>query len=76
MVTIDRIGYYDQAEVETFWAAHQEAVGTALLGVSGRKSGAAHGRSPGEVVRCPQSALRPSRPPSSNCAVPVGTSGA
>ncbi|MFI6125342.1 hypothetical protein ACIBCU_37465 [Streptomyces sp. NPDC051064] len=43
VVTIDRVDYYDQAEVERFWAAHQEAVGTALLGVSGRKSGVEHG---------------------------------
>ncbi|MEU4266165.1 hypothetical protein ACYCCF_30070 [Streptomyces argenteolus] len=43
VVTIDRVDYYDQAEVEAFWAAHQEAVGTARLGVSGRRSGAGQG---------------------------------
>ena len=46
VVTIDRVDYYDQAEVEAFWAAHQETVGTALLGVSGRRSGAGHGEKP------------------------------
>ncbi|MFD7972879.1 hypothetical protein [Streptomyces clavifer] len=43
VVTIDRVDYYDQAEVEAFWAAYQEAVGTARLGVSGRRSGAGQG---------------------------------
>ncbi|MFE9912920.1 hypothetical protein [Streptomyces clavifer] len=47
VVTIDRVDYYDQAEVEAFWAAHHEAVGTARLGVSGRRSGPGHGEPSG-----------------------------
>ncbi|MFJ8621171.1 hypothetical protein ACIRD4_36010 [Streptomyces clavifer] len=43
VVTIDRVDYYDQEAVEAFWAAHQEVVGTARLGVSGRKSGDGQG---------------------------------
>ncbi|MEV5672145.1 hypothetical protein ACIQGA_31190 [[Kitasatospora] papulosa] len=39
VITIDRIDYYDQEAVEAFWAAHQQGVGTARLGVSGRRSG-------------------------------------
>lgn len=42
VVTIDRVDYYDQQAVQQFWAAHQEGVGTARLGVSGRRSGSAH----------------------------------
>lgn len=47
VVTVDRVDFYDQAAVEAFWAAHQEAVGTGRLGVSGRRSGAGHGEATG-----------------------------
>ncbi|MEU9496573.1 hypothetical protein AB0D73_32945 [Streptomyces sp. NPDC048215] len=40
---IDHVDYYDQAGMKAVRAVHQEAVGTALLGVSGRRSGAEHG---------------------------------
>ncbi|MGW3585677.1 hypothetical protein ACWDM8_30635 [Streptomyces rubiginosohelvolus] len=33
--------------MEAFWAAHQEAVGTGRLGVSGRRSCAGHGEATG-----------------------------
>ncbi|MFH9118559.1 hypothetical protein [Streptomyces globisporus] len=47
VVTVDPVEFYDQAAVEAFWAAHQEAVGTGRLGVSGRRSGAGHGEATG-----------------------------
>ncbi|MDX2748583.1 hypothetical protein [Streptomyces sp. NRRL_B-2557] len=47
VVTVDRVDYYDQEAVEAFWAAHQEGVGTARLGVSGRRSGTGHGEPSG-----------------------------
>ncbi|WP_327122088.1 hypothetical protein OG206_32155 [Streptomyces sp. NBC_01341] len=47
VITVERVDYYDQQAVERFWAAHQEGVGTGRLGVSGRKSGAGHGRARG-----------------------------
>ncbi|MFE9912917.1 hypothetical protein [Streptomyces clavifer] len=47
VVTVDRVDYYDQEAVEAFWAAHQKAVGTARLGVSGRRSGPGHGEPSG-----------------------------
>ncbi|MFD6803805.1 hypothetical protein [Streptomyces cyaneofuscatus] len=47
VVTVDRVDYYDQRAVEAFWAAHQEAVGTGRLGVSGRRRGAGHGEASG-----------------------------
>ncbi|MFB7301418.1 hypothetical protein, partial [Streptomyces rubiginosohelvolus] len=51
VVTVDRVDFYDQAAVEAFWAAYQEAVGTGRLGVSGRRSGAGHGEAT-VGVRC------------------------
>lgn len=44
VITIDRNDYYDQEAVEAFWTAHQQGVGTARLGVSGRRSGPEGGR--------------------------------
>ncbi|WP_405657857.1 hypothetical protein OG379_39565 [Streptomyces sp. NBC_01166] len=43
MIAVDRIDYYDEEAVVAFWASHQEGVGTARLGVSGRRSGAEGG---------------------------------
>ncbi|MFE9912528.1 hypothetical protein [Streptomyces clavifer] len=57
VVTVDRVDYYDQAEVEAFWAAHQEGVGTAGLGVSGRRSGPGHGEPSGGRPVSPERAL-------------------
>ncbi|MEU5417539.1 hypothetical protein [Streptomyces clavifer] len=45
--TVNQVDYYDQEAVEAFWAAHQNAVGTARLGVSGRRSGSGHGEPSG-----------------------------
>ncbi|MFF3531504.1 hypothetical protein ACFYX5_33050 [Streptomyces rubiginosohelvolus] len=42
VVTVDRVDFYDQAAVKAVWAAHQEAVGTGRLGVSGRRRRAGH----------------------------------
>ncbi|MFJ8870584.1 hypothetical protein ACIRD6_33135 [Streptomyces sp. NPDC102473] len=51
VVTIERVDYYDEEAVVAFWAAHQEGVGTARLGVSGRRSGAeGGGRGAGRAV--------------------------
>lgn len=58
------------------WKYGPAAMGTGRLGVSGRKSGAGQGGEPGEGVRCPRSALGPSRSPSASCAGPAATSGA
>ena len=43
MVTIKQIDCYGQEAVEEFWAAHQEGVGTARSGVSGRSNGDGQG---------------------------------
>ncbi|MFF3975085.1 hypothetical protein ACFYZ6_35260 [Streptomyces rubiginosohelvolus] len=47
VITLDRVDFYDQRAVEAFWAAHQEAVGTGRLGVSGRRRGSGHGEATG-----------------------------
>lgn len=41
--TVDRVRYFDQQEVEAFWSAWRQDVGTSLLGVSGRRTGDGQG---------------------------------